>query len=583
MGGISKFISALKRGIEEVAQFGIHSLRLRWAAISGLGMIATSLAFVEFFLLKSQGNIAYYIHIFIFANMALALAAMIVLAIRFLRVLDAFQRGVREIIEGNLDYRIMIRSRNEIWECANAFNDMAASLKTAIDALGFANEELGRRVWELTLLRKVSEEMTSTLDLDHLFPLIVRDTCDVLEAEICSLMLIDGDGALRIKHARGLDEDIVRDTRIRLGEGIAGWVAENKCPLLIDDIEKDPRFSRLNRERYFTKSLLSVPLKLGDRILGVINVNNKRGGRPFDGDDRNLLETLASHAAIAIENAKLYRNVWEQAHQLQDLSAQLIQSGKLAGIGEIAGSIAHEIGGTLGIILNRLQLVRSRVEILPEDLRGDLETIERQVRKAIDVSRNLLRFAHHYPLSFSPVNVNDALEEVLELLGKQLNADRIEVNRTYGEVSEIEGNRNQLQQVFLNIILNARDAMPGGGTLSIDTSNLPDGSGVEIRFRDTGVGIPEDIGDKIFNPFFTTKEADKGTGLGLSVSSRIVKDHGGTISFESEIGVGTTFIVRLPARNPNSRKEKDHENQMVGARCLPDNVGGRCKDNHGPL
>jgi len=226
------------------------------------------------------------------------------------------------------------------------------------------------------------------------------------------------------------------------------------------------------------------------------------------------------------------------------LEAQLIQSAKLTSLGVMAGGIAHEIRNPLAISSAAAQLLLERPE--DEELReGAVKRIHSGIQRASYIIENLLKFARPPEERMVSMDISEALEETLSLLANQLKVQRVELRKDFApDLPQVVGNKSLLQQVFSNMILNACNAMPEGGTLTVAT--LATKAGVEIRFADTGVGVPPEHLVAIFDPFFTTMPVGKGTGLGLSISYSIIQQHQGTIEVESQEGQGSTFIVRLP-------------------------------------
>jgi two-component system, NtrC family, sensor kinase len=238
-------------------------------------------------------------------------------------------------------------------------------------------------------------------------------------------------------------------------------------------------------------------------------------------------------------------------HMLQELVRRqeiLVQAHKLQAIGTLTAGVAHELNNPI----NNLMLTAAALE---EDY-GELDDAQRlematdlvkESERARDIVRNLLDFARESDVQLESLDVEEIVTETLQLAANQVKLSRVKVK---GEVEEnmppIHGDRHQLAQVFLNLVLNALDAMPHGGTLTIAVEKSADRGTVNVRFTDTGVGIPEEHVGSIFTPFFSTKKHAKGTGLGLSVSLGIIKQHGGDIRVESQVGAGTTFTVSLP-------------------------------------
>jgi len=232
--------------------------------------------------------------------------------------------------------------------------------------------------------------------------------------------------------------------------------------------------------------------------------------------------------------------------KLQETHLQLVSSEKMASLGKLAAGIAHEINNPLGGILIYSSLM---MEDLPEEdtKRGDLMRIVQEAGRCKEIVKSLLEFARQTEPKMEPTDINRAISDGLFFLVNQALFHNIQIIKKFDPfLPFVRGNASQLKQVFMNIIVNAAEAMHGSGTLTIATSPAPDRKTVSIEFTDTGEGIPEENFTRIFDPFFTTKEVGKGTGLGLATSYGIVEDHGGKISVKSRVGEGTTFTIELP-------------------------------------
>jgi signal transduction histidine kinase len=218
----------------------------------------------------------------------------------------------------------------------------------------------------------------------------------------------------------------------------------------------------------------------------------------------------------------------------------MMHSEKLSALARISAGLAHEIGNPLTSISSYVQLLREMD--LGDFANESLETISKHISRIAEIVRNISSFSKPTKGVAGPVNIKEVLDSTISLLRFDKRMKNIDVIVEFGELPDVYADANQLAQVFTNLIFNAADAMPDGGTLRITAREVE--RSVEIAFTDTGTGIPEEHLHKIFDPFFTTK--DKGTGLGLSVSFSIVKSFGGDILVESEMGKGSTFRVRLP-------------------------------------
>jgi len=275
-----------------------------------------------------------------------------------------------------------------------------------------------------------------------------------------------------------------------------------------------------------------------------------------------MIESLKeSQQEIEEYNRTLEAKIIERTRELEEAQTQLIQSEKLAGIGQLAAGVAHELNNPLGGILGYAQFTLEKMqkkdlnELAEKDYQSFkkyLRDIENQTRRCKAIVQNLLRFSRSSnKVEFTDTNINQVLEETLTFVEHQLVMNQIGLNKELdSSIPQIQGNPGQLQQVFTNMIINGLHASPAGTQMTITSKYLPPlgefPGAIEIDFSDQGVGISEDNMKKIFEPFFTTKEVGKGTGLGLSVSYGIIKDHGGEIKVKSKVGVGTTFSIIIP-------------------------------------
>lgn len=299
---------------------------------------------------------------------------------------------------------------------------------------------------------------------------------------------------------------------------------------------------------------LLVPLLLEGEVPGILVLGDKLSGEIFDPDEIELLETLMGEAAIALKNSGLYEDLRNQMEELRKTQQQLIQSAKLAAIGELASCVAHELNNPLGIMLGNAELMLQQMPSHSPN-HEKLATIVSEANRAGKITRNLLGFARRREPKREPLDLHDVVRRSLDLVETKLAYNRVELQTVFDPaVPPILGDGDQLTQVFLNLMTNAVDAMPGGGCLIVQTDlqRGQNGPCVAIRVTDTGVGMDREQLARIFEPFYTSKPEGKGTGLGLSISLGIVKNHGGTITAESEPGKGTTMVVQLPLSLPLS-------------------------------
>ena len=250
--------------------------------------------------------------------------------------------------------------------------------------------------------------------------------------------------------------------------------------------------------------------------------------------------------------AAVERNLLESERKLAEttrLQGKVLESSKLNAIGELGAGVAHEINNPLGGVLGLTQLLLRKKKETDPDVQF-LRRIEEEAKRCKEITGNLLRFSEQQRVEYrEPLRLERVLGMTVDLFSKKLESQRIRIERAFvSELPRVLGNEGQLQRAFLNAILNAETAMPEGGTLTLSTRD--EGAGwVSARIRDTGKGIPRDNLDRVFEPFFTTKDNWGGAGLGLSVIYQIVKDHGGEVALESEVGKGTEVIFRFPVQD----------------------------------
>jgi signal transduction histidine kinase len=281
-----------------------------------------------------------------------------------------------------------------------------------------------------------------------------------------------------------------------------------------------------------------LPMIVGRKLLGFIAIGHKRRVEPFFAEELDLLETLASQAAIALENTQLY----DELRRSQEI---IRRADRLSALGTLAAGIAHEINNPLVSIQTFFQLAPQRLND-QEFLTGFLALTSQEVKRITDLISDLLAFARSPTPSASDVDLNEVIEGVIRLLAPQLRKGEIVVRRFLAsDLPATYGDADQLKQVLLNILLNAIQAIEKKGEITIASHAIVQNGErfCQVSITDTGVGIPPHLLDHIFNPFLTTKE--KGTGLGLSITNQVVSEHGGFITVESEVGKGSTFRINL--------------------------------------
>ncbi len=462
-----------------------------------------------------------------------------------------------------------------------------AALETLADQLAIAVENarlydaINQRVKELKSLNEIGQAINSTLDLQKILKLITNHTTRLMNVAAASVALRDDEAQeVCFAAASGEGSEVMPGLRMPLGQGLAGWVAETGEAVIVPDVYTDQRFfAEVDKQSGFTtRSILCVPLQTRGRTIGAIEVMNKKSGN-FNKEDQSLLQALAASAATAIENASLYEEQTRTIKRLAETQHQLIQSAKLAAVGELAAGVAHEINNPLTTIIGLTSLLAdSSVESSEEEWHEDLQMIHAESRRARDIVRNLLDFARADTPKRQPVNLNQLIEETVSLIHTKSYSQRVTIQKTLQSLPEMLLDLNQMKQVFVNLLNNALQAMHDNGSrpaiLTITTRYTPPTSPgrttslrerteayVSCEISDTGSGIQPEHLDKIFDPFFTTKEVGQGTGLGLSISYGIIEKHGGEIVATSTPGQGATFTLTLPVTSASDdNRDKDEDN-----------------------
>ena len=417
----------------------------------------------------------------------------------------------------------------------------------------------GQRLQELLTPESLAQEIISVLE-------------DIVTYEFGAVLLIEhGSGRLvpfaLSEQGRGrtfvdLDKAYVESKSVRVGRGITGWVAMYGQCVRVGDVRRDPRYLAV---RTNIRSELCVPLKVHDAIIGVLNVETTALDA-YSSIDQIVLETVASQIAIAIHNADLYKQINDrtmmlerQIEERQRLEEQLYHAQKIEAIGLLAGGIAHDFNNILSVILGYSDMLLQEGARLDAGRRSDLEQIKLAGERAAMLTRQLLTFSRRQILQPTLLDLNSALADLSKMLLRLIGEDVKLVLNLADNVPAILVDEGQLQQVIMNLAINARDAMTNGGTLTMETASVvldaayaqlhldvTPGWYVMLTVSDTGHGMDAQTRSRIFEPFFTTKPAGKGTGMGLATVYGIVRQSGGHIWCESDVMHGTTFKIYFP-------------------------------------
>lgn len=425
------------------------------------------------------------------------------------------------------------------------------------------SQQLTKKLHESQTLLEISQMLAGTIDLD----IILQQIADAATALIKSasrtiLHLLDDSGNyLQAVAVSGPDRPKVR-TRLnfKLGEGIAGTVLECCQTINVPDVLEDARYVTVKmvvRDEAPIRSLLVAPVITDDKRLGTLSVNSPFPN-VFTQDDERLLTTLGVQAAVAIGKARLYADLQAALQHEKDTRAQLVQAEKLAALGRIVASVAHELNNPLQAIQNALYLIDIEENLSPQ-AREDLQTVLTEANRMAELIARL-RETYRPAVSeeFQLISINSIVLDVHKLLATHLRHNHIEFQFYPDEnIPLVPVIKDQIKQVVLNICLNAIEAMQHGGQITVRSDNQWDGRSVTLSISDTGPSIKPEILPYIYDPFVTTK--DGGTGLGLAITYDIVQRHQGKIEVESEPPSGTTFRISLPLTH---HFDQDHQTAL---------------------
>jgi signal transduction histidine kinase len=405
-------------------------------------------------------------------------------------------------------------------------------------------EQLRLKVHLFESLASVSRAINSTLNLDEALRAITREAGVLMRARMCSLMMLDESREwLDLRASYGAGEAYIKKPRLAVGDSLLGVVVRRKKPMQVTNVQASSRYQNIEvARREGLVSLLSVPLLFAGRAIGTLSIYT---GRPynFSNEEIRILSALAELSAIAIEKARLYERV-------VDVEEQLRQNEKLSALGLLAAEVAHEIRNPLTV----MKLLYHSLDLKFPD--GDPRTkdariIDAKIEHLNIIVEQILAFARTTEPKLEPVNLNELVDELGLLVRHKLANQNVRlVRQLQPDLPVVMGDAPQLEQAFLNLILNAAEAMPGGGTLTIRSRSSrtnPHPTHVALEFKDTGGGMSKEVQKRAFTAVLSTTKA-KGTGLGLAIVGRIIETHHGSVRIISQLGRGTTICITLPVK-----------------------------------
>jgi signal transduction histidine kinase len=453
------------------------------------------------------------------------------------------------------------------------FNPLRTRVQGFVDRVFFGRDYDSGRV-----LAEIGRDLAQARQRDEIARLVRACITRTLANEGTRLFVAETNGAaLREVGGAGVVPATVRD-RLDAGRVLTSFDPRESYP-------DDESFAATRGALDELGAAIAVPVEAHGALVGAVLAGPKRSRLAYTADDAHLLRGLAHQTAIALQHATAYdalvdlnasleervrtrtaeleeanRDLGDALRELQTAEAQLVQSEKMASLGRLVAGVAHEINNPVSFIANSVAPLRRRlakaVEASPAETQAVLREAEDLVgimgkgaERAAAIVKDLRTFSRLDEAKRKPLDVREGLEVSLRLLEHRWRG-RITVHREYGDLPIVEGDPGQMNQVFLNVLGNACDAIAANGNLWI-TTDVGDGS-IRIAIRDDGGGIPLEVQSRIFDPFFTTKDVGAGTGLGLSISHGIVAAHGGRIEVHSAPGHGATFTIVLPAKSLDS-------------------------------
>jgi len=394
-------------------------------------------------------------------------------------------------------------------------------------------------------LVNMSQTINSTLSLGDALSAITREACALMSSRMSSLLLLDESGKwLDLRASHGAGRAYLEKPRLSAEESLVGVVIRRKKPMQVADVQTSSRYQNIGMaQREGLVSLLSVPLMFSGHALGVLNVYTSRP-YTFSNEEVRILSALAALSAIAIEKARLYERI-------VDAEELLRQNEMLSAIGLLAAEVAHEIRNPLTVM--KMLFHSLDLKFPPGDPRGkDAQIVSEKMDHLNKIVEQILGFARTTEPDLQATNVNQLIADLALLVRHKLKNQNIRFEQKLGKnLPDISADAAQLEQAFLNLTLNAVEAMTGGGTLTITTKaiHLPRTSRAPthllLEFIDTGAGMTREVRDRVLDSLLSTTK-QKGTGLGLAIVRRVVEAHRGKLKIRSTPGQGTTMTITLP-------------------------------------
>ena len=502
------------------------------------------------------------------------------------RDIQSLKERTDEAIKGNEFHPIEIEDDGTMGDLGKNFNSLGLRLNAAIakindlSRISEQNQELSDKLVEyqssidqLSIIGELGQKVTSTLSIQEMFQKLSEIINSMMDASVILLGVVDR--KKKLKFYRSPEFPVSASEIPTVSETtVAEWSLSNKIDVFLDDAEKD--YSRyffdpiISLDLTPAKSVICYPMTRNEQNIGVLCIFSYRKNA-YNDYHLSMVRSLMTYVGVAIENSSVYE-------ELKATQSQLVQSEKMASLGQLTAGIAHEINNPINFVSAGIESLKSNyqeiksllgeymdlkpgednneklvkiekhkkdieIEILLHEIEELYGSIKNGASRTTEIVKNLRNFTRLDENEFKLSNLEEGLDSTLVILNSQLK-DRIEVIKEYGHLPLVNCFPGQINQVFINILNNAAQAIEGPGKIWIKT--LVENGQAEIIIKDSGMGMSEETKNKIFDPFFTTKDVGIGTGLGLSISYGIIEKHHGTISVESVPGEGTQFTIKIP-------------------------------------
>ncbi|RLC31954.1 MAG: hypothetical protein DRH37_01850 [Deltaproteobacteria bacterium] len=476
------------------------------------------------------------------------------------------QMSCKDVLDREFEFRLVGRKDREfdaVIKCSLVTNEQGEDVGRVLilrdsSKNNFIMAEVERRRnIRLGILKAVSNTISSSLDLDKILENTVNKMIEILETDSVRIYLLDDDRqVLHLAAYKGFTKKFMSKPWVRSrekGDGILGQTVITGRIRVVDNFSRaeDPYVNSFIEEGL--KATAYIPLRSKGKPVGVMAVSSHSMIK-FSDYHVELLHSIGNQIGISVENANLYAELSQAYHELKMAQEQVIRSEKLASLGKLSASIAHEINNPLSAVLTYNRLIMKLIDrnkFTAEklaDISRYLKTMESETFRCGEIVKNLLAFSRQSGVTIEANNIERIIDRTLDLIIHDMEIRQIRLEKVIEpDLPPVECDFKQMEQAFLNLMVNASESMSEGGTLTVTVRRSEKTGFVEVMIRDTGCGISKEDQKKIFEPFFTTKKETKGVGLGLSVVFGIITRHKGIIEVESELRKGTTFRVHLPA------------------------------------